>query len=155
MMPIYVANMAPPFAKFWQGWNVPISERYLGAHKTVLGFTVGIIGAITCAWILSRIDWSGSLIRGTNWLLPALAAGAGAMSGDAVKSFVKRRIGIAPGASWKPWDQWDFVIGGLSMLSPWLQLSMIDLIWIFGFTYFSTIAVNHIAYHLKIRDTKL
>ena len=155
MMPVYVANMAPPFVKFWRGWNVPISERYLGAHKTVLGFVAGIFGAVACAGVLAYTGWSGSLLRGSNWLPPALAAGIGAMTGDSVKSFVKRRKGVTPGASWKPWDQWDFVIGGLSLLSPWLQLSIEDLIWIFGFTYFAAIGVNHIAYFLKIRDTKL
>lgn len=36
--PAYAANMLPPFVKYWRGWNPPISRRWLGDHKTVLGF---------------------------------------------------------------------------------------------------------------------
>jgi hypothetical protein len=42
MAPAYVANMAPPFLRFWHGPNPPISRKWLGDHKTVGGFVVGI-----------------------------------------------------------------------------------------------------------------
>jgi CDP-2,3-bis-(O-geranylgeranyl)-sn-glycerol synthase len=38
------------------------------------------------------------------------------MSGDALKSLVKRRVGIAPGAPWIPWDQLDFALGALVLV---------------------------------------
>jgi hypothetical protein len=38
---------------------------------------------------------------------------------DSVKSFVKRRVGIAPGAPWIPFDQLDFVIGALRRGRLW------------------------------------
>lgn len=38
-----------------------------------------------------------------------MALGTGV--GDAVKSFFKRRVGIAPGASWPVFDQLDFFAG--------------------------------------------
>jgi hypothetical protein len=41
MLPAYFANMAAAFAKFWPGWNRPISRRWLGDHKTVVGFLLG------------------------------------------------------------------------------------------------------------------
>ena len=41
MLPAYVANMAAAFAKFWPGWNRPISRRWLGDHKTEIGFLLG------------------------------------------------------------------------------------------------------------------
>jgi len=41
MLPAYLANMAPPFTRFWPGWNRPISRRWLGDHKTVVGFAQG------------------------------------------------------------------------------------------------------------------
>ena len=37
--------------------------------------------------------------------------GLGTGVGDAVKSFFKRRVGIAPGASWPVLDQLDFFAG--------------------------------------------
>jgi len=42
MAPAYAANMAAAFAKFWPGWNRPISRRWLGDHKTVAGFLLGV-----------------------------------------------------------------------------------------------------------------
>ncbi|WP_027484935.1 hypothetical protein [Rhodanobacter sp. OR87] len=38
MLLAYCTNMAPPFTRYWRGWNRPIHERLLGSHKTVLGF---------------------------------------------------------------------------------------------------------------------
>ncbi|KZC21077.1 MULTISPECIES: hypothetical protein [Rhodanobacter] len=38
MLPAYCTNMAPPFTRYWRGWNRPIHERLLGSHKTVLGY---------------------------------------------------------------------------------------------------------------------
>jgi len=46
MAPAYLANMAPPFVRYWKGWNRPISRRWLGSHKTVVGFGVGVLGAV-------------------------------------------------------------------------------------------------------------
>jgi hypothetical protein len=37
MPPAYFANMAPPFVKYWRGWNRPIHHAWLGDHKTVMG----------------------------------------------------------------------------------------------------------------------
>jgi hypothetical protein len=42
MLPAYLANMAPPFARFWPGWNRQISRRWLGDHKTAVGFCAGL-----------------------------------------------------------------------------------------------------------------
>jgi CDP-diglyceride synthetase len=39
------------------------------------------------------------------------------MTGDAVKSFFKRRLGITPGKSWFPFDQLDFVLGAILFVS--------------------------------------
>jgi hypothetical protein len=40
MAPAYLANRAPPFVRYWNGWNRPIS-RWLGEHKTVGGALAG------------------------------------------------------------------------------------------------------------------
>lgn len=154
MMPIYAANMAPPFAKFWHGWNRPINERLLGSHKTVVGFMAGVAVAVTFTWIQSRIRWHGELISYNHWVAIGLAAGCGAMTGDSLKSYFKRRLGIAPGESWIPWDQLDFIVGGLIFLWPWIHLSSFDLAWVFGFTFLADIAINHLSYHYGIRETK-
>ena len=62
MAPAYTANMAPPFVRYWTGWNRPISERWLGAHKTVIGFAAGVLAAVLVTYLQSRIAWEGSLV---------------------------------------------------------------------------------------------
>ena len=39
--------------------------------------------------------------------------------GDLVKSFWKRRVRVAPGRSWFPFDQIDYAVGALAALAPW------------------------------------
>ena len=60
MLPAYAANMAPPFLKFWPGWNRPINRTLLGEHKTVLGFALGVLVGIVAAYVQSLINWSHS-----------------------------------------------------------------------------------------------
>ncbi len=84
----------------------PISERWLGSHKTVIGADAGISVALIAAFVQSRIQWSGSLVDYDRWPLIGLLLGAGAIGGDMVKSFFKRRLKIAPGDRWIPPINW-------------------------------------------------
>lgn len=154
MLPIYIANMAPPFVKYWHWWNRPISERWFGSHKTVLGFSVGIAAAILTTLVQSRIHWHGDLVNYEQWLFLGLACGCGAMVGDSLKSYFKRRLQIASGRSWIPADQLDFVLGGLLVLSFWVRLSWLDVITIVTLSFVGDIIVNHLSFQLGIRDTR-
>jgi CDP-2,3-bis-(O-geranylgeranyl)-sn-glycerol synthase len=153
MLPAYAANMAPPFVKYWRGWNAPIAARQLGDHKTVVGFVFGVCAAIVVTFVQSRIGWSGALIDHDGWLSLGLRLGTGAMAGDSVKSFVKRRLGIRPGEPWVPFDQLDFVVGALVLLGSQARLSVPDYGLILGMTAGGHIVVNHVAYRLGVRDT--
>jgi hypothetical protein len=154
MAPAYLGNMAAPFVKYWKGWNRPISERWLGAHKTVAGFLLGVIVALGTAFLQSAIDWKGSLVDYAHWPALGLALGIGALGGDALKSLVKRARGIAPGKSWVPFDQLDFAVGALALVWPWARLGWRDVLLILAFTFVADIVVNHAAYRLGIRDTR-
>ena len=153
MAPAYLANMAPPFLRFWKGRNPPISRRWLGDHKTIGGVLLGTGVALAAAWAQSLIDWSGSLVSYDRWPLVGLALGAGALGGDLAKSFFKRARGIAPGRSWIPADQLDFVAGALVFAWPWARLGWLDVGAILAFSFAGDIAVNHLAYWLRIRDS--
>jgi CDP-2,3-bis-(O-geranylgeranyl)-sn-glycerol synthase len=154
MAPAYLANMTPPFAKYWKGWNPPISRRWLGGHKTVVGFAAGMIIAVATAWAQSAIGWSGGLIAYDSWPLVGLALGGGALAGDAVKSFFKRRRGISPGEPWVPADQVDFLVGALVFAAPWARLGVDDIVAILAVSFLGDIAVNHAAYLLGIRGSR-
>jgi CDP-2,3-bis-(O-geranylgeranyl)-sn-glycerol synthase len=155
MLPAYFANMAPPFVKYWRGWNRPIHHAWLGDHKTVMGFVFGVLSGVLTAYTQARVDagvarlWPPSM-----WLAIGLAQGVGAMAGDMVKSFVKRRIGIAPGKPWVPADQLDFAVGALIPIAFLVPLSAADVLWILAITFVADIAVNHVSFYAGIRSTK-
>jgi CDP-2,3-bis-(O-geranylgeranyl)-sn-glycerol synthase len=155
MLPIYVANMAPPFVKYWHGWNRPISVRWLGSHKTIIGFGTGIAAALAVSLAQAMLAWEGSLIPPrAPWWLVGLAAGFGAMAGDSLKSLAKRRIGIAPGTRWVPFDQLDFIVGGLIAMSFFVRLGWDDIALVCVISFAGDIAVNHLSFFLRIRETR-
>lgn len=154
LLPAYIANMAAPFAKYWPAWNAPISRRWLGDHKTVVGFLLGVVAAILTSYVQSRGSSPLPGFEASIWLSLGCAQGVGAMTGDAVKSFFKRRVGVPPGGRWIPADEIDFIIGAMILGSPWLDLAGLDVVWILSFTFVAHIVVNHVAFRLGIRDTK-
>ncbi len=154
MAPAYAANMTPPLVRFWSGWNRPISRRWLGSHKTVVGFGMGVLAAILATFVQSRVAWEGALAAPEPWLTLGLRFGVGAMAGDTTKSFLKRRAGFAPGRPWIPWDQIDFVLGALALVWGAAALSWVDLATILALSVIGHILVNHLAYWLGIRDVK-
>jgi CDP-2,3-bis-(O-geranylgeranyl)-sn-glycerol synthase len=154
MAPAYLANMTPPFTRFWTGWNRPISERWLGSHKTVVGAVAGVIVAMITALLQARIGWRGSSVDYGRWPLVGVLLGVGAMVGDAVKSYFKRRMGMPPGARWVPADQLDFVIGALVLIAPLARLTWLDVATTLGVSFVGDLAVNQVAFRLGVRDTK-
>lgn len=153
MLPAYAANMAPPFMRFWHGWNPPLSHRWLGSHKTLLGFVAGVVTAVATAAIQVGIAWDGAIVTSEGWLATGLRFGVGAMAGDAVKSFFKRRLAIEPGRPWIPFDQLDFAVGALLLAGPSAGLGWSDVGVILLVTFAGDIAVNGIAYRLGVRGT--
>jgi len=154
MAPAYAANMAPLFIRYWTGWNRPISERWLGAHKTVMGFGAGVLTGVLTTCVQSRIAWDSGLVSYDHWLELGLRFGGGAMAGDSMKSLVKRRIGIAPGKPWIPWDQLDFVLGALAFVGGLTFLSWFDMVLILLLSLGGHIAVTRMAYWIGIRDVR-
>jgi CDP-2,3-bis-(O-geranylgeranyl)-sn-glycerol synthase len=154
MLPVYLANMAPPFVKFWHGWNPPISLGLLGSHKTVVGFAAGIVVAVAVTFVQARLQWKGSLLSPDHWLAAGIAAGFGAMAGDSLKSFFKRRLRIGPGQRWMPFDQLDFIVGGLVALSFFVRLDWVDIASICAISFVGDVLVNQLSFHLGMKETR-
>lgn len=153
MAPAYLANMAPPFARYWRGWNRPIHERLLGSHKTAVGAMLGVAVGVLAAAVQAAIDAPFGLVDYTYWPLLGLGFGIGTMAGDCLKSLFKRRLGIAPGASWIPFDQIDFPIGALLLTGCWAGLSWPDVLLILAVTFVGDLVVNRIAFRMGIKDS--
>jgi CDP-2,3-bis-(O-geranylgeranyl)-sn-glycerol synthase len=153
MAPAYLANMAPPFARFWHGWNRPIHAPALGNHKTVVGFALGVILALATTAVQALIDAPYPLVDYSRWPWLGLGFGVGAMVGDCLKSYLKRRRGKPPGASWFPFDQLDFVVGALVLVGPAAALDVGDVVIILAMSLAGDIVVNRIAYRLGIKTS--
>ncbi|MBI1734312.1 MAG: CDP-archaeol synthase [Candidatus Rokubacteria bacterium] len=154
MLPAYAANMAPPFVKYWKGWNPPIARRRLGEHKTVLGFASGVGAAVLVTFVQSRIAWEGSLVPYEAWPSLGLRFGIGAMAGDSAKSFLKRRAGIPPGERWIPFDQLDFAVGALVLTWSRAALSLSDIVILLIASAAGSALVTHLGYRAGVRATK-
>lgn len=153
MAPAYLANMAPPFVRYCRGWNRPIHAPSLGGHKTVLGFALGVVTAVCAAAAQKSLDLPSSIAGYDDWFGLGLSFGIGAMAGDCLKSYFKRRRRIAPGAPWIPFDQLDFVLGSLLLTSPFVELSAADAIFILVASLCGDLVVNRIAYRLGIKTS--
>lgn len=153
MLPAYGANMAPPLLRYWRGWNRPICARWFGSHKTIIGFVLGVMAAIAVTALQRVIHAPFALLDGTQWLRLGCMFGTGAMLGDLIKSFVKRRLGITPGARWLPFDQIDFALGALIAITPWITLPLRDVVAILVITFAGDLATNRIAFRFGIKQT--
>ncbi len=128
MAPAYAANMAPPFVRYWKGWNRPISRRWLGTHKTVLGFVVGVLAAMLVTFAQWLLAWSGSIF--------------------------KRRLSVEPGRPWIPFDQLDFVVGALVLVHTRVALTWADVATILLLSFCGHIVVSHLGRWLGVKDTR-
>ena len=99
------------------GKSLSDGQRVFGDHKTIRGFVTGlIVGVIVGAF--------ESVFFNPNLVIVAILASLGALLGDLAGAFVKRRLKISPGKSLPVFDQLDFVVGALLLVSPIVSLSL-------------------------------
>jgi len=127
-IPIYAANGLVPLIRGKRpldfGKKFIDGRRVLGPGKTIEGFVAGcIIGAVIALveqLAFPYLPWHLSDVPLTIVAMsPALGflLGFGAMSGDSLGSFIKRRLNIKRGRPAPLLDQLDFIIGALLISS--------------------------------------
>ncbi|MBU0459709.1 MAG: CDP-archaeol synthase [Nanoarchaeota archaeon] len=158
-LPAYFANMAPILLKGIPALNKPIHEKLLGKNKTWRGFVLAVLIG-TLIFYLQKVAYQYgftrlALIDYANFsVLLGVLLGGGAIIGDLVESYFKRKNKIKPGERWVPWDQLDFVIGGLG-LSLFLYVPPANVILILLLlSPLLHILFNHLGYWLRIRKSK-
>ncbi|PLX25913.1 hypothetical protein C0580_00945, partial [Candidatus Parcubacteria bacterium] len=87
------------------------------------------------------------------WYLGFLM-GFGALFGDLVRSFVKRRVGIAPGKAWFPWDQIDFIIGAAIFSYFYISIPWIDILAAIALAIILHPLFNYLGYIFRIKKNK-
>jgi CDP-2,3-bis-(O-geranylgeranyl)-sn-glycerol synthase len=125
-LPAGIANMTPVLANkvpVLNRWNTPMDfgrtwrgMRILGDHKTWRGLVAGVFcGALVALIALPPLFKDASV----GWIIGlGFALGLGALVGDAVESFFKRQLGRPSGTAWFPFDQLDYIVGGLLFALP-------------------------------------
>jgi CDP-2,3-bis-(O-geranylgeranyl)-sn-glycerol synthase len=172
-LPAGVANAAPVIFKklpFFRNIKAPMDfgkhfrdKRVFGPNKTWLGPLSGVIVATAIVIIEHLLHKNSSMVRNliaydycqlrVLWLGPLL--GLGALFGDAFESFFKRQFNVKPGKSWFPFDQLDYIFGGLlaSLLIVRLSLEQYLLIIIFWFA--AHLVGSYIGYKLGLKETAI
>ena len=171
-IPAYLANMAPVIVKkyrFLESLNKPIDQNMIfvdkkplfGSHKTYRGLFVAILFGILAAYLqrlLLQIPFFSriSILDYSNPLLIGFLLGLGAILGDLIKSFFKRRVSIQPGKKFIPFDQIDFIIGAFLLAWPFYHSVITISVFIVSVaaSFCLHIIVNHTAYFLKIRKER-
>jgi CDP-2,3-bis-(O-geranylgeranyl)-sn-glycerol synthase len=140
-LPAGLANMFPIFAARLPGiyrYSQPLDcgftfrgRRIFGDHKTWRGLIVGIFVAILTV-ALQKHTYANSLVLqnslpvdyfAVNPIIFGALSALGALLGDAIKSFFKRQINVPSGESWFPFDQADYIIGGIIFTYLYIPLS--------------------------------
>lgn len=161
IFPAYVANAIPVL--FGGGLAIDGGRRMrdgkpiFGSHKTVRGFVAGVIagtltGAVQSIVLRSIAPSVFSPPYDFSVLLGFLIS-LGALAGDLVHSFVKRRIGLKEGSFLPVADQLDFVVGAVLFAAlvsppPLLTIALILII-----TLPTHLLTNLVAYVIRVKKT--
>jgi CDP-2,3-bis-(O-geranylgeranyl)-sn-glycerol synthase len=172
MLPAYLANVSA--LAFGGGAPVDFQTNYrdgrrlLGDGVTWRGTIVGIIiGTIIAAlqgivflyygdifFLIPGWTTIAGIIPNSlgEWILLGLALSGGALIGDAVGSFIKRRINLERGRPAPFLDQLDFVVGALIFASLVVTIPLSIILLILIFTAILHLAANSIAYLLGLKN---
>jgi CDP-2,3-bis-(O-geranylgeranyl)-sn-glycerol synthase len=166
-LPAGIANMSPvifqkiSFLNYPLDFNLQLKNKpLLGKNKTCRGFFFGILMALLIIVIQKNlypymINFSVINYNEINIYLLGFLLGFGALSGDALKSFFKRRFNISSGKPWIPFDQIDWIIGATILTNLYIQISLkINLISIIFLALLHPL-INLISYHLKLQKNKI
>lgn len=154
-IPMYVANS---FAMVARGrkpidgggkWND--GRQILGRGKTIEGAVSGIVAGWLVALVPYFIYTQQIDLILSNYFVLAFLLAFGAVAGDIVASFFKRRIGVEPGHQVLFLDQLDFIAGGFLLGLIVYVPDIYEVLALVIVTMISHKIGNYIAYHTKIK----
>lgn len=149
VIPAYIANASAllvgggtpiDFGKNWKD-----GKRILGDGKTwrglISGAVIGMVGGFGLSIVAIYANNSDFAFLGLSdfgrypLMIPIIGSICfGALLGDIIKSFFKRRVGIERGKNWIPFDQIDFILGVL--LFSFLIAGFLQIIGIASYNWF-------------------
>ena len=159
ILPAYIANAtpvalktdsSPPMDMKLKWWD---KRRILGKGKTVLGFVAGIItGTAAGAIIALFVPFYTSF---ATQITAAFLISIGAMTGDALGSFVKRRLAFTRNKPFYVVDQLSFIAIALMLIylygSVPAFLDTAGIVLLIFITIVLHVATNYLAYKLGLK----
>jgi CDP-2,3-bis-(O-geranylgeranyl)-sn-glycerol synthase len=91
----------------------------------------------------------------SGWLVSMMIGGwlgLGALVGDMVKSFWKRRLGIKPGTMFQPWDGIDYMVGAIIFMLPLYSVGIIGSLFLLIIGPLLSLLANTLAYHIGWKE---
>lgn len=170
LLPAALANVTPilvavvPGLRRWQapmdGGRIFRGKRLLGTHKTWRGLVSGTLVATLVLGLqqLAYRDyaWAHTVADGVNYnhlpLFLGALFGLGALGGDALESFFKRQKNIESGKTWIPFDQLDYIVGGLLLSLPCVILSASQYIIIVVIWFIVHVVASYIGWMLDLKE---
>jgi len=160
ILPAYVANGTPVIAaKIITVLNLkrhPIDfnkhffdrKRIFGDNKSWEGFLTGLVLGIITGFIQYYI------IEDDIYIYRGIVLSFGALIGDLIGAFIKRRLGIKPGKPLPVLDQILFIVIAITFTQAlnYLIISLIEFIYVIIISFILHITTNFIAYLLKLKD---
>ncbi len=160
ILPTYVANAAPVVLRgktpIDMGQKMKDKNRIFGENKTIKGFLFAIAaGTIVSALTALLLPQVFSQLSFNEKIALGFLLSLGAMLGDLIGSFVKRRIGMQSGQESPIMDKILFAITALIVAYPIyngkIALGILDATIILILTYFLHIVFNRIAHAAKLK----
>ncbi len=150
ILPAYIANSVPVLSRGKHpvdfGRSMGDGRRVLGDGKTFEGILVGLFFG-------SLVGILGGALLGevAYFSLLSFMLALGALVGDMIGAFLKRRLGIARGAPAPVLDQLDFVVGALLFVAPFYPLAPEQILFIILVTPPIHLFTNYMAYKLGLK----
>lgn len=160
-LPAGIANMMPVFAS-----KIPILREYcypldfglsfrgkriFGDHKTIRGLLAGVFAGVLGVLIEQHLGF----LPTQNPLLLGFLLSFGALIGDSIKSFFKRQIGIPSGKSWFPFDQIDYIMGGIFFSLFVVELPLSDYLIIISLYFILHLLISYTGFLLGLKNNPI
>lgn len=152
--------MAPVFSSkipYVRDWKAPLDfgksyrgQRIFGKNKTWRGLISGVLLGTLTGYLLSQTyftDYNSVLFT-----LLAASMSFGALAGDAIESFFKRQRQIPAGKPWFPFDQTDYIIGGLLFTLPVTLIPLWVGAWVLILYFGLHLISSYIGYLLGLKE---
>jgi CDP-2,3-bis-(O-geranylgeranyl)-sn-glycerol synthase len=158
IFPAYCANAVPVI--FGGGYPLDACRTFfdgkpiLGSHKTLRGFLSGLIAGTLVGYLQTLLFQNVIFQYDSRFqydIMLGFVLSLGALFGDLVESFIKRRLSIPPGSSLLVADQLDFVVGALFFSLPFSSLPLFIMLLIILITLPLHLLTNILAEHLSLR----